>query len=159
MRGSPRRGLVVLSGMDYLALLRRHDDPRNWGEEESYDHAGALRRLDNFCRDLRSIGAVPHRIDTGMQDASFHADVIVLVPEGTYMRLRFSNFGNFVTIPDEAPEVGMAKVEMPKVVADLLRRHGYTYIPRDILRVPYAGSNVGVGEGFVDWFQRYFGCG
>jgi hypothetical protein len=98
------------------------------------------------------LGAAP-RVETGshIQDASFHSHVCLPVGNGHFALIRFSNFGDLVTVSDDelVPEMTM------RVVRGLISRHGYIYVPATVLAEPYTGTNPGV-TGIRSWWIRYF---
>jgi hypothetical protein len=140
--------------MDYMELLRRHDDPVCWMEPPNFDYESASLRFLEFARELSSALNVPVRTETGylLQDAIYHSEVFIPAQEGRPASIRFSRFGDMVTVmgSEQIPE------EWLTIIQKLLQKHGYVYVPVDVLQQPYTGNNPGV-DGFPDWLSRYFG--
>ncbi|MFO0796667.1 MAG: hypothetical protein U0804_04265 [Gemmataceae bacterium] len=139
--------------MDYASLLAQHDHPTHWEYPPGFDYAAATARFGRFMADLSAALGQPVPSETGsyIQDASFHSQASLPLPDGRQATIRFSNFGDMVTVDnnDLVPEPVMA------VVLELFIRHGYTYIPAAVLDADYTGSNPGV-TGIQTWWIRYF---
>src|SRR6266705_443056 len=83
--------------MDYLQLLKAHDDPRHSEHPPGFDYAAAEIRFTKMAEEILS--AFPgSRFETGteIQDASFHGQIFV-ASAGRFALVRVSNFGAFVT--------------------------------------------------------------
>jgi hypothetical protein len=65
--------------------------------------------------------------------------------------IRFSRFDALVTLfhGDKVPEDWQSTIE------HFLRKHGYVYLPAEVLARPYTGSTR---RRFPDWFSRCFGA-
>ena len=90
----------------------------------------------------------------GIQDASFHAQLFVpkscKVIENYAVQLRVSNFGGLATLYDADDVVKPACADKIK---EVLKRHGYVYVPSWVLREPYDDrKNIGI----PNWGVRYF---
>lgn len=73
--------------------------------------------------------------------------------DDTVAWLRVSNFGNFATVYcSSETEIVPRYLNVIKLV---MHKHGYIYIPPDILSEPYTGANQGV-TGIKNWGIRYF---
>lgn len=68
------------------------------------------------------------------------------------MSIRFSTFGNFVTVYFGMR--GDSSVNIPSGLIGILSSHGYTYIPIEYLRSPYNGPNAKYG--IKTYFDRFF---
>jgi hypothetical protein len=139
--------------MDYLKLLQRHDHPTKWEYPPGFDYRSAVDRFARFVEDLSaSLGTAP-RVETGshIQDASFHSQIYLPLSDDRFALIRFSNFGDMVTVSDDEP---VPEATM-RVVQELFSRHKYVYIPARLLSEPYTGSNPGV-TGIASWWIRYF---
>jgi hypothetical protein len=73
------------------------------------------------------------------------------VTEGDRSSIRFSCFGEFVTILN----VELVKNEWLIVIKALFEQYGYVYIPKEVLDQPYTGMNHRKPR-FATWFSRYF---
>jgi hypothetical protein len=141
------------SQMDYLDLLRRHDHSTQWEYPPGFDYLAATGRFARFVEELCAKLGVALRSETGarIQDASFHSQVFLPLPGDQHALIRFSNFGDMAAISDDEP---VAEPTMAAVVG-LLAKHGYVYVPANVLAQPYTGSNPGV-TGIDTWWIRYF---
>lgn len=139
--------------MDYLELLRRYDHPTHWEHPPGFDYRQAEVRFARFVEDLSAASGVAPRVETGVhiQDASFHSQAFLPLADGRFALIRFSNFGDMVTVGDDEP------IPEPTmhVIRELFSRHGYVYVPAVVLAEPYTGSNPGV-TGIDTWWIRYF---
>jgi hypothetical protein len=138
--------------MDYAQLLVRHDHPTHWEYPPGFDYETANARFARFVADLSAILRVSVSSETGacIQDASFHSQAFLPLPDGRQALIRFSNFGDMVAVGDEpVPEPILA------TVLELLICQGYTYVPASALNAPYTGANPGV-TGISTWWVRYF---
>ena len=139
--------------MDYARLLAQHDHPTHWEYPPGFDYKAATARFGRFVADLSAAlgAAVPSETGTHIQDASFHSQAFLPLPGGRRGLIRFSNFGDMATVGDGEP----VPEQVMCVVLELLARHGYTYIPADVLDADYTGPNPGV-TGIPSWWIRYF---
>jgi hypothetical protein len=139
--------------MDFLKLLRQHDDPIRWERPPGFDAGVAAERFARFVEDLSARLSVAVRSEAGVfvQDASFHSQAFLPLPGGPPAQIRFSNFGDMASVSEDerVPEPTMA------AVVELLARHGYVYVPAEVLDQPYTGNNAGV-TGIKTWWIRYF---
>jgi hypothetical protein len=135
--------------MDYLDLLRRLDDRQHWEFPKDFDYDAAVARFARFVDALSIALGQPLRTESGyaIQDASFHSQVFVPLGEKWFTSMRFSNFGNMVTIRDDEATPRVLKT----MVNDLLKKHGYVYVPSHVLRQKYPGD-----EWVPNWWTRYF---
>ena len=139
--------------MDYMDLLRLHDDRVHWESPLDFDNRVESARFDGFVKDLSTELGTIYLAETGsaIQDASFHSQIVLQMAEGRFVTIRFSNFGNMATVSDE----DLMPEPMMRTVQDLFLRHGYVYVPATVLNAPYTGSNPGV-TGIETWRTRYF---
>src|SRR4051794_23680215 len=112
--------------MDYAQLLARHDHPTRWEYPPGFDYETANARFARFVSDLSAILGVSIPSETGayIQDASFHSQAFLPLPDGRQAPIRFSNFGDMVAFDGDelVPEPTLA------TVLELLTRQGYTYV-------------------------------
>ena len=75
----------------------------------SIRRASTMRRrtldLGRFVTDLSAILGMPISSETGhhIQDASFHSQATLPLPDGQWALIRFSNFGHMVTVSGDEP--------------------------------------------------------
>lgn len=141
------------ASVDYLDLLRQHDDPRRWEYPVGFDYDAATRRFAEFSNALAASLNVPLKSESGsyIQDASFHSQIYVPLDSGRNTLIRFSNFGDMAAVSEDGP----VPKEMMRGIIELLEKHGYVYIPARVLDQPYTGANPGV-TGIRNWWIRYF---
>ena len=115
----------------------------------NFDYNEAIRRFRRVVAELeRQLGkTLEVQTESHIQDASFHSQVCL--PGGGIMR--FSNFGDMISVVDEESANGDAL----DVAKRIVQEHGYAYIPEEVLQAPYTGENPGV-TGIRDWWIRYF---
>jgi hypothetical protein len=131
-----------------LALFHKYDDPIQWEYPIGFDYNTAVSRFRHFAAQLDTLTAVPHKIETGslIQDASFHSQIDL----GAGW-LRFSNFGNMVSI---TPDHQINDITI-SLVAKLCQENEYLFVPTEVAETPYTGKNPGV-TGISSWWIRYF---
>jgi len=139
--------------VNYLELLQRFDDPRCWEYPDGFDYDAAALRFATFADALSIAFGQPLKTESGsdIQDASFHSQIYLLLGGVRFALIRFSNFGDMVTVSEDEP----IPHEVKEMVIDLLKKHEYSYIPSSVLEQPYTGKNPGV-TGIRDWWIRYF---
>jgi len=139
--------------MDYLELFRRHDHPTRCESPPGFDYAAASSRFATFAKELSAKLVLNLRTETGsdIQDASFHSQIYLPTSNDWHALLRFSNFGEMATVTEDEP----APPATLAAVIELLAKHGYVYIPVEMLHRPYDGKNLGV-TGIDSWWIRYF---
>ena len=127
-------------------LLRRLDDPVRAEAPAGFDRSNAIARFREFATELAEASTVELVSDTRIEDASFFADL--WFGAGA---LRFSCFGDMIALtPDAEPPPSLLEH-----IRKLATRHGYVFVPTDVLEQPYTGINPGV-TGIRDWWIRYF---
>src|ERR1043166_8982580 len=139
--------------MDYLEILKRYDDPTNWEYAPELDYYSAIDQFARFLADLSAGLGITLQAETGdyIQDASFHSQIYIPLAGGNFALMRFSNFGNMVTICNE----DLLPDATQQIIADLFSQYGYLYIPARVLAEPYTGSNPEVTS-ITTWWIRYF---
>ena len=139
--------------IDYIHLLKAHDDPRNSEQPPAFDRRAAESRFTKMAEEI--VSDFPGSgLETGgaIQDASFHGQIFVAIG-GKFALIRVSNFGSLVTFFGDDEDC-VSPEARNRLLAKFLA-HGYTFIPPDALSAPYDGANPGV-SGFRDWGCRYF---
>lgn len=133
---------------EYITLFRTHDDPVYWEYPPGMVYKEQVARFRQFVSELEhSLGkTLKTETESHIQDASFHSQVYI---DGAY--LRFSNFGNMVATTDDE-SIAPATLGNLK---ELLVKHGYVFVPHEMLEEEYTGDNPGV-TGIRDWWIRYF---
>src|SRR5438128_1706055 len=125
--------------MDYMQILVEHDHPSSWMEAPDFDEELAERRFGDFVRDLSETLKLFVRTETGelLQDAIYHSEAFLPVGEYPQPSIRFSRFDALATLflIEKVPEGWKSTIE------NLLSKHGYIYVPADVLAQPYTGSN------------------
>lgn len=139
--------------MDYVELLQRFDDPQRWEYPKGFDYDAATGRFAIFADALSSALGQPLRTESEryIQDASFHSQIYLPLDKERFALIRFSNFGDMVTVSEDEPIPN----EVKEMVIDLLGHHNYVYVPASVLEHPYTGVNPGV-TGIRNWWIRYF---
>ena len=141
--------------MDYYDLFRRHDDSTRREFPLGFDCEAAAAKFDRFCSDLATVLGAALQAESGssIRDASFHSQIYLPLPNGSFSLLRFSNFGDMAAImnDEQVPDPLLETVTM------VLFRHGYFFIPTAELNTPYFGRNPDF-NGASTWWRRYFDC-
>lgn len=139
--------------MDYTDLLNKHDHSKFWEYPPGFDYKAAQAKFAKFADELKATLDANLRTETGshIQDASFHSQIFLSLPDEGQTVIRFSNFGGMVTYSED--EV------VPEAVAEILKKlfekYDYQYVPESVLIQPYSGKNPGV-TGISSWWVRYF---
>jgi hypothetical protein len=139
--------------MDYLAILRQHDDQVHWEYPPNLDYAGAVTKFKRFATSLAEALRAPLRTETEsyIQDASFHSQIFVPLPDGGFTLIRFSNFGDMVTIGEDQP----VPENVREIVLNLFEKFGYVYIPADVLEQAYTARDPKISC-IRTWWIRFF---
>lgn len=97
---SVERGRINLNKEEALQIFHQYDDPIRWEYPEGFDYPSAVSRARDFVAVLDKITGNPHEFETEsyIQDASFHSRINL-----GFGWLRFSNFGNMVSIAEIDP--------------------------------------------------------
>ena len=140
-------------------LLLRTDVRGAWEHPPGANWPYEISRVRKLMPELESVLQAQLSLDEGVQDASFFADLGVLVqqtdPNGIIhlcysICFRFSWFGNLVSLygedSGEYNATGAVRV---------LEEHGFTYVPAAELGELYDGINPPY-EPTLTWWVRYF---
>ncbi|MDH5673712.1 MAG: hypothetical protein OEZ06_16270 [Myxococcales bacterium] len=146
-----RRGSVEDT---YLELLKAHDVPSHYEAPPDLAHGHLAKRVAGFREALEGRLGRALEVDDQVQDASFHADVIIDEQQtGSFVHqrvVRFSNFGSMATVTD--PHANERELV---AIRDVLRHHDFIYVPRNLLEAAYDGE--GCDPQVIDsWWTRYF---
>lgn len=140
-------------------LLINSDVAGAWENPPDANWASAVAEVKHLKPQLEAALGLELRLDDGVQDASFFADLGLLIeqptPDGViYLSyeicFRFSWFAKLYTIHGTTWECRLT--ERAKVV---LAREGFIYVPADELAEPYDGINPPFEAGLT-WWTRYF---
>lgn len=139
--------------MDYLGILQRYDDEHRWEYPAGFDYDAATERFGKYAEALSIALGRPLENESGsyIQDASFHSQIYLPLGMERFGLIRFSNFGDMVTVSEEEP----VPKELMEKITDLLMKHDYVYVPSSVLIERYTGKNPGV-TGIKNWWTRYF---
>ena len=140
---------------EYLDLFARLDDQTHWESPKGFLYRLAERKFLALVKDIEQALGEECSIEyhSAIQDASFHAQLFV--PESCKLenytiQLRASNFGSLATLYDADEAV---KPSCADKIKEMLKRHGYIYVPSWILREPYEDEKH---IGIPNWGVRYF---
>ncbi|MFB7540268.1 hypothetical protein ACFC0N_10285 [Streptomyces zaomyceticus] len=161
---------------DIDAVLRAADrvqGPYHLEFPDGFDHCRAVARAQALAERLRADFDRPCVLDTGVQDASFHATVVVpaeATAAGEQIAIRLSNHGDFAVVAAERPGcyVDLDEAEASAALTSADRRTvetavaslGYVLIPEPALHRPYDGlTALGTHtspRGEATWWIRFF---
>src|SRR5262245_45341559 len=115
--------------MNYQRLFAKHDHPTQWEYPPDFDYNSATARFAEFVVALSTILGSELQSETGsrIQDASFHSQVFLPIPDGQHALVRFSNFGDMVTVGTVSDDK-LVPESILELVTQLLPKHGYTYV-------------------------------
>ena len=145
---------------DLLAVLEAADDPVHAefpGGPDDYDWRAAWQLFSAFADAARNVLGQEAEVWSGpmIQDASFVGEIRI-PPDCTVGAalavVRVSHFGPFIAVLEDEAQV------LPELLEQLQRlaaKHGYRWIPSDLLALPYTGRNRGI-NGFPTWARRFF---
>lgn len=140
---------------EYLDFFISLDDQTHWYFPEGFSYRPAERKFLALVKDIEEALGEDCSIEyhDAIQDASFHAQLYV--PESCKLedyviQLRVSNFGSLATLYDADD---MVKPACADKIKEVLKRHGYIYIPSWILREPYDDKK---NSDIPNWGVRYF---
>jgi hypothetical protein len=140
-------------------LLLSGDVVGSWEHPPNANWERSVAEVEHLKPQLEQALGVELRLDKGVQDASFFADLGLLVeqrePSGViYLSyeicFRFSWFSKLYTIHGNTWES-----RMNNEAAGFLKRAGFTYVPAEALAEPYDGFNTPYEPGLT-WWVRYF---
>ncbi|MEV7606083.1 hypothetical protein AB0N65_11645 [Paenarthrobacter sp. NPDC089322] len=157
-----------IDGGELWALLRRLDDPAHLETPQGFDWEAARRQFDDLVSGLNTAFGTDCGADRSVQDATFHAQVIVpgdATATGRDLLVRVSNFGNLAVLALVNPgaydqEEFDALVHQNDVarISKSLDEGNYNLVPEAPLWRPYDGR-VPAGVFLPNkpsWWTRYF---
>lgn len=140
-------------------LLLKNDVQGQWEYPPGANWSREISRVRELVPELESTLHSTLRLDEGIQDASFFADVGVLekqprsdgiVHHRYRICIRFSWFGDMFTIWGE----NVSEYNTSEAIR-VLRERGYKFVPASELDEPYDGVNKPYESGLT-WWVRYF---
>ncbi|MFG2838095.1 hypothetical protein ACGFYE_24170 [Streptomyces zaomyceticus] len=161
---------------DIDAVLRAADrvrGPSHLEFPDGFDHRRAVARVQALTERLQADFGRTCVLDTGVQDASFHATVVVpaeATAAGEQITIRLSNHGDLAVVAaeqpgsyadlDEAEEAGALASADRRTVETAVASLGYVLIPEPALHRPYDGvTSLGAYTGphsEPTWWIRFF---
>jgi hypothetical protein len=138
-----------MTSPDYLALLKKNDLSSS-NHPPGFDRAVALGEVDQLRTSFESHLGYRPVLDDQVQDATHFAELQMQpkISRELHAVIRFSKFGRLVTILF-AEKLGDEKLQL---VLHELQKHGYVYVPSEILESPYDGQM----QGIETWMTRFF---
>ncbi|HYF64611.1 MAG TPA: hypothetical protein VD886_17435 [Herpetosiphonaceae bacterium] len=116
-------------------------------------HSAALRAKD-LCADLERAFNEPFPLDLGIQDATFHASI--LIPPAlsgpktaSHPSIRLSNFQRLAVITAEE----QLRPDLRQAIAQALMRRGYRYLPFSVFGDSFATRERHNGDLFNQLFD------
>lgn len=140
------------------ALLEAADDPENCESPPSFNWEAAMLRVKAIKPVLEAITGQPFELDEHVQDASFITELSIRTPSekpgyiANLLAVRFSTFGNLVTIWHSAPTTLPQEVIERTISA--LEAQGFVYVAEKYLQAPYTGKNPYLQD--YTWGGRFF---
>ncbi|WP_431040870.1 hypothetical protein ACQUSR_02580 [Streptomyces sp. P1-3] len=155
---------MTIEDQRLLALLRNLDDPEHWEFPRDYDHVATRARFDQLAAHLDQAFGCTCSVDRGVQDASFHGDIVIpaVATKGRdFIIVRFSNFGSLITATtggvaaDTAePADGLHDEDRSRITAAAAALD-CVWMPRHVLRKRYDGPTE-MDDWQQLWWHRYF---
>jgi hypothetical protein len=159
----------VLSEQEQWALLRELDDPRHHGSSPGFARRAARAKAEGLVVLLEEAFDCRVEADSDVQDASYHARVVIpaeATRSGEFLTVTISNFGEMAAPalgnPDSysAEEVQLLFHPDDRArIEGALRELGYVVVSEVLLRTPYDG-NVELDSAPGNpptWWERFFG--
>lgn len=140
-------------------LLISSDVKGSWEHPPNANWKRSIAEIEDLKPQLEEALGIELRLDRDVQDASFFADLGLLVeqhqPNGAIylsyeLCFRFSWFSKLYTIHGNSWES-----RVTNEARGLLERAGFTYVPEEALAEPYDGVNTPCEPGLT-WWTRYF---
>ena len=164
----------MISRDEAIKIFEANDDPINWEYPKDYEYDKSIKKFKEFVNEIqvKFKEIIEFETESHIQDASYHSELylpssVLSVPSVETRKqnimgkerdvqlrhgvIRFSNFGNMVTIYEEED----IKKEYLDYIFTLFDKYGYIYINSKYLNEKYTGKNPGV-TGIDNWQIRYF---
>jgi hypothetical protein len=136
--------------MDYQELLHQHDHELYGEVPPDFDWRKARRRMETCIAELVAVLGVDLEPDWDSQDASFCCEMWLPLESGAMALIRFSSFGDMVTVSEDNPVPGSVLGQAQQVFS----QHGFVCVPYAVLNTPYTGC---APPGTIaTWWIRYF---
>jgi hypothetical protein len=145
-------------------ILLSHDSSTDWECPSDFNWESEWEDVRALHPEAEAILGVALRVDDGVQDASFFAELYLLEegairPSGVIAHLfkiaiRFSSFGRMVTIHSNSARSSLTDYPIHQLI-ELLQKRGYTYIAPEDLQFPYDGG-LPVNDSKFTWWYRFF---
>ncbi|MYW19258.1 hypothetical protein GT039_27685 [Streptomyces sp. SID2955] len=147
-----------------LSLLRNLDDPEHWEFPRDYDHVATRARFDRLAADIDQAFDCTCSVDRGVQDASFHGDIVIpaiATKSSDLVVVRFSNFASLITAgaggvradtaepADELHDEDRIRIKAAAVALDCI------WMPRHVLKKRYDGPTE-MDDWQQLWWHRFF---
>ena len=145
---------IAMKKSELMAILDAHDDVRNSATPEGFDLELAINRFHSFLAALNKSLGSDLRSEAGgqVEDATFHSQVFLSDAEDDICFIRFSNFGDMVSVYSD----NEIEHEVNELLMSLFEQHNYKYLPFAKVAIEYTGHNSGE-IGIDTWWSRYFG--
>lgn len=140
---------------NYLKILRDADVDVFHKEFVNYEKRTSQQAVEDFKKDLGKRLNITFDSSAHIQDA-YYIDSLYISKafENRVYRLCIiiSHYSNLVTIQGNLKDYSI-NLNIRDVVL-MLEKHGFTYVPYDIVSLPYETN--GVKSDHFTWFDRYF---
>lgn len=124
------------------------ESPKEWNAQMLLEGLEKVKKLNSeIAKTLNTLSS----IDNNIQDASHYAEIIFSLGEMHY-NIRFSNFGNLVTVINwstEQPDIITNQLEQ------MIRQKGWVVVYYAALLQCYTGKANITSRNFT-WFNRFF---
>lgn len=140
-------------------ILERYDEPGAYEYPGNFNYPELNRKAKLVNTEIQALGYhTTYEGAEGNQDASFSINIglsdFMTKSAGNVWNepvVRFSNFGSLASLT-------LLELLSPEVIESVLRilkEHGFTYLPQEVLDSPYDGV-MNEKEIFTTWWNRYF---
>src|SRR5689334_13202599 len=131
---------MELREKEYLAVMIENDFPNHAEFPHGFNYKAAEKRFRNTVSEIEgTLGQALVTQTLGeIQDASFHGELFLpseFLAEGCSACIRFSNFGNFVSVYTDYTGDSEIKPEVKNRTVSILEKNGYMFLPGTSLRL------------------------
>ena len=148
-----------------LQILRRADDLEHWECPIDFPRENEVARVIALQPLLEKVVGNKLILDRNVEDAAYFAELSWQAdprPEPgiggqvilTYLAIRFSAFGQLVTLWGNVPEAPIPS-SLEEQLCRILLNAGYKVIPAQVLDGPYDGQHKFKSQ-ITTWWLRYF---